>query len=414
MRDLILAGFLFGSLPFVVWRPTIGVFLWIWVSVMSPHRLTWGFAWNMRWGYYIAIATLAGLLVSKVPKRLPLTPVTIVLALLVVWINVTTFFAIDIDQSLDMWKQVIKIMLMVFVALYLLHSKEHIQVLIWILTGSVAFYGVKGGLFTLQQGGEYVVWGPTGSFIEENNALALATIMTIPLLYILFRQATKRWLRWSLLAAMVLCGFSALGSYSRGAFVAIAAMIGVLWWKSRRKVVTGIVLATLVPFAIAFMPEKWEERMWSIQNYEQDTSAMGRINAWMMAVNLANDRPLVGGGFEIYNKRVFGRYAPDPDDVHAAHSIYFQMLGEHGYVGLMLFLLLWILVWRDTWWVIKHSRSHSELQWALDLARITQMSLVGYAVGGAFLNLAYYDVPYNLPVALVLTRILVEKEIKSV
>src|SRR6266850_5584059 len=281
MRDLILAGFLFGSLPFVVWRPTIGVFLWIWVSVMSPHRLTWGFAWNMRWGYYIAIATLAGLLVSKVPKRLPLTPVTIVLALLVVWINVTTFFAIDIDQSLDMWKQVIKIMLMVFVALYLLHSKEHIQVLIWILTGSVAFYGVKGGLFTLQQGGEYVVWGPTGSFIEENNALALATIMTIPLLYILFRQATKRWLRWSLLAAMVLCGFSALGSYSRGAFVAIAAMIGVLWWKSRRKVVTGIVLATLVPFAIAFMPEKWEERMWSIQNYEQDTSAMGRINAWM-------------------------------------------------------------------------------------------------------------------------------------
>jgi len=414
MRDIILAAFLFGSVPFILWRPTIGVFLWLWVSVMSPHRLTWGFAYDYSFAQLIAIATLVGMLFSREPKRLPVTPVTVVLFLLIVWMNVTTLFCLDIDLSYSMWERVMKIQLMIFVSLYLLHSKQHVQVLIWVVAGSVASFGVKGGVFTLQGGGEDRVWGPTGSFIEENNALALATIMTIPLLYILFRQATKRWLRWSLLAAMVLCGFSALGSYSRGAFVAIAAMIGVLWWKSRRKVVTGIVLATLVPFAIAFMPEKWEERMWSIQNYEQDTSAMGRINAWMMAVNLANDRPLVGGGFEIYNKRVFGRYAPDPDDVHAAHSIYFQMLGEHGYVGLMLFLLLWILVWRDTWWVIKHSRSHSELQWALDLARMTQMSLVGYAVGGAFLNLAYYDVPYNLLVALVLTRILVEKEIKSV
>jgi probable O-glycosylation ligase (exosortase A-associated) len=168
----------------------------------------------------------------------------------------------------------------------------------------------------------------------------------------------------------------------------------------------------LLPVAIWFMPEKWESRMRSIQTYEQDTSAMGRINAWMMAFNLANDRPLIGGGFEIYNKELFGRYAPDPDDVHAAHSIYFQMLGEHGYVGLGLFLLLWILVWRDASWIAREARSRDELRWAADLARMIQVSLVGYAVGGAFLNLAYYDVPYNLLVALVLTRLLVEREIK--
>jgi hypothetical protein len=42
-----------------------------------------------------------------------------------------------------------------------------------------------------------------------------------------------------------------------------------------------------------------------------------------------------------------------------------------------------------------------------------QVSLVGYFVGGAFLSLAYYDVPYNLLVALVLTRVLIEKEVKG-
>jgi hypothetical protein len=90
------------------------------------------------------------------------------------------------------------------------------------------------------------------------------------------------------------------------------------------------------------------------------------------------------------------------------------MLGEHGFVGLALFLLLWFLVWRDASWIIRQSGSQKELQWASDLARMIQVSLVGYAVGGAFLNLAHYDVPYNLLVALVLTRMLVEREMKSV
>jgi putative inorganic carbon (HCO3(-)) transporter len=169
----------------------------------------------------------------------------------------------------------------------------------------------------------------------------------------------------------------------------------------------------MVPVAIGFMPEKWVERMWSIQKYDQDASALGRINAWMMAVNLANDRPLVGGGFEIYNEKVFSRYAPDPSDIHAAHSIYFQILGEHGYVGLALFLLLWFLVWRDASWIIRQSRSLGELRWAFDLARMIQLSLVAYAVGGAFQNQAYFDLPYELLIALVLTRQLVEKEVKS-
>ena len=257
------------------------------------------------------------------------------------------------------------------------------------------------------------MWGPPGSFIEDNNSLALATTMTIPVLYYLFLQTSKRWLRWGLLGAVLLSGFSVLGSYSRGAFLAIGAMLGSLWWRSRTKLVTAFALALMVPVAIGFMPEKWVERMWSIQKYDQDASALGRINAWMMAVNLANDRPLVGGGFEIYNEKVFSRYAPDPSDIHAAHSIYFQILGEHGYVGLALFLLLWFLVWRDASWIIRQSRSLGELRWAFDLARMIQLSLVAYAVGGAFQNQAYFDLPYELLIALVLTRQLVEKEVKS-
>ncbi len=413
MRDVILATFLLGSLPFILWRPTIGVFLFVWVSMMNPHRLTWGFAYDFGFAQLIAVATLLGLIFSRQPKHLPVTPVTLALFAMTAWMTVSTLCAFDTPGSLPMWERVMKIQLMIFVTLILLHSKKHVQILMWIVAGSVAFFAVKGGLFTLSAGGEHRVYGPVGSFIEENNSLALATVMTIPLLRYLQLQATHRWLRYGLLVATVLCGFSALGSQSRGALIGIAAMLGFLWLKSRAKVMTGVLLLMLVPVAIGFMPEKWEERMWTIKTYDQDTSAMGRINAWMMAFNLAKDRPLVGGGFQIYNADVFARYAPDPTDEHSAHSIYFQMLGEHGFVGLFLFLLLWFLVWRDAAWIDRQTRRREGMQWASDLARMVQVSLVGYAVGGAFLNLAYYDMPYNLLVALVLTRVMVEKQLAS-
>jgi putative inorganic carbon (hco3(-)) transporter len=413
MRDIAITALLLASVPFILRRPIFGIFMWVWVSVMSPHRLTWDYAYNLPFAAIIAIATLVGMLFSKEPKHLPITPVTVVLFLLTVWMNVTTAFALHPAESLEMWDKVMKIMFMVFVTMYLLHSKQHVQVLILIVTLSVAFFGVKGGLFTLRGGGEFRVYGPGGSFIEENNSLALALIMTIPLLQYLYLQMKNRWLRLGLLTSMLLCGFAALGSHSRGALLGVSGMLTFLWLKSHNKIITAFVLILLVPAAITFMPQKWEERMRSIQNYEQDGSAMGRINAWKMTVNLANDR-LVGGGFSIYDQNVFARYAPNPTDVHSAHSIYFQMLGEHGYVGLLLYLLLWGLVWRDASWIIKQARSREGWRWASDLSRMTQVALAGFAVGGAFLNLAYYDVPYYLLAAIVLTRLLLEKELKGV
>jgi probable O-glycosylation ligase (exosortase A-associated) len=186
-------------------------------------------------------------------------------------------------------------------------------------------------------------------------------------------------------------------------------MLGSLCWKSRTKLAAGLVLVLLIPVAIWLMPGKWLERMRTIETYANDPSAMARINAWETAYNVAKDRPL-GGGFEMASPSVFARYAPDPSVPCAAHSIYFQVLGEHGFAGLGLFLLLWLLVWRDASWIIRRSRDQTALGWASDLACMIQVSLVGYFVGGAFLSLAYYDVPYHLLVAVVLTRVLVQQE----
>jgi putative inorganic carbon (HCO3(-)) transporter len=211
-----------------------------------------------------------------------------------------------------------------------------------------------------------------------------------------------------MLGSVFLCALASLGSYSRGAALAIGAMGVFLWLKSSNKATMGIIMLCTVPVLLLLMPEKWFGRIDTINSYEEDASSMGRINAWKMAWNLASDR-FFGGGFEIYDFGVFSQYAPVPEDVHAAHSIYFQVLGEHGFVGLFLYLLLGLLTFRTGSWIIKHSKPFPDMQWAAHLARMLQVSLLGFAVGGAFLSLAYFDVPYYLMGAMIAIRILVAR-----
>ena len=165
----------------------------------------------------------------------------------------------------------------------------------------------------------------------------------------------------------------------------------------------GPVLIVLAAGLIAFMPDSWTNRMDTIQTYAQDTSALGRINAWWMAFNLAKDN-FFGGGFALYTAEVFAKYAPDPTDVKAAHSIYFMVLGEHGFIGLFLFVLLWVLVWLSAGRLRVQGRLQPQTEWLSNLGAMCQVSLAGYAVGGAFLSLSYYDLPYNVLLLVVLGR----------
>jgi probable O-glycosylation ligase (exosortase A-associated) len=410
MRDLLVTLIVFASLPFIFKSPVNGALMWIWISVMNPHTQGWGFAANFPFAFIIAIVTTISLMTTKQEKNFPLTPVTATLIAFVLWMSLTMPFSIFMSDSVAQWKKVMKIMSMTFVCLMLVKNRKDVHRLIWVLVMSLGYYGVKGGIFTLRSGGSDKVWGPAGTFIEGNNEIALAMIMIIPLMYYLQQNSDNKWVRHGLTVAMLLSALAALGSYSRGAFLAIAAMLVCMWFKSDKKIAFGCLLALAIPPSIMFMPDEWGNRMNTISTYELDESAQGRINAWRMAYNLAKDR-FFGGGFEIYNPTVFRIYAPNPNDIHAAHSNYFQLMGEHGFVGLGLYLLLGLLSWRCATWIIRHAKQQESLRWAIGLATMIQTSLIGFFVGGAFLSLAYFDVPYYLMIALVATRIIVEQSL---
>ena len=413
MRDLLLLAIVLGTIPFALRHTWIAVLLWTWISVMNPHKLAFGFAYNAPFAAMAAGAALVSILFSRDRLKWTFSPPVVVLILFVLWMCITTAFAFYPALSWVQLNKVLKIQLMTFVAMAALRERKHIELFIWINAVSIGFYGFKGGLFTISTGGASRVWGPPGGFIEGNNEIALAIVIAIPLMNYLRMVSTQQWVRLGLLAAMVLSAVAAIGTQSRGALLAVSAMGLVLWMRSEKKFVTGVVVACVAVLLVNFMPESWTQRMSTIQNYQDDGSALGRINAWWMTFRVANDN-FFGGGYEIYTPLLFAKYAPFPDDLHVAHSIYFSVLGEHGYVGLLLFLLLWGLAFRTVGQIRRDARKQIETEWAYHLAGMCQVSLVGYAVGGAFLSLAYFDLPYNILVILVITaRWLQEKRWKT-
>lgn len=403
MRDLVLISIVIPAAVMALKRPWIGVLLWTWLSIMNPHRYTYGFAYHAPLAAISVAATFIGLLVTKERESPFKHPVVSLFLLFVVWVTLSWLMGLDPAGDYDQWKKVMKIDLMILVALVLLHSKKHILALFWVVTGSLALLGIKGGVFTLLKGGEHRVWGPPGSFIEDNNEFALALVMTIPLLRFLQLQLSGRWARHGMTAAMLLCAIAVLGSHSRGAFLAIAAMTGLMWMRGNNKLSVGIILLMAVPLMLAFMPEEWTMRMSSISEYQTDRSALGRISAWWTAWGVATHYPF-GAGFNVARPELVAMFSPYPDYVHAAHSIYFQILGNHGFIGLAIFLAIWVATWKLAGWLRREGKRNGETAWCADLGAMCQVSLIGYAVGGAFLSLSYFDLPYNIMILVVLAQ----------
>lgn len=129
---------------------------------------------------------------------------------------------------------------------------------------------------------------------------------------------------------------------------------------------------------------------------------MGRIYAWKNAIELANMH-FIGGGF----RAVTGYGGTD------SHSNWFGVLGEQGWVGLGMFILLHVFTWLSAKQIIQWSKPHPSLDWARDLAAMVQVSLIGYMSAGSFLGLQYFDLFYHLIAIIVITKMLVQKELDA-
>jgi putative inorganic carbon (HCO3(-)) transporter len=412
MRDIAILAIVILGMIGTVRYPYIGILLWTWITLEVPHQQAFGFSRVLPINLLVAVVAILSLFLSpKENKKPPADAILAFTLLFLAWITFNGFFAVDPGWSWPYWDRTWRIILLGVLISITANNRTRIHAMVLVVTLSLLYFGVKGGAFTLMTGGNYHVMGPDASAIGDNNALALAILMAIPLGNYVRMHSSNPWARHVVLGSMILSMIAVLGSYSRGAFLALAGLVVIAWLRAKRKWLYPIVAAAVIVPALHFMPQTYFDRLGTIQNAQSDDSFVGRLTAWHVAFSYARDHFPLGAGFAGPQlPSVFGYYAPGQAG-HAAHSIYFEVLGDSGFAGLALYLGLLGLCFWNTLMIRKKTKRIAEMAWVFDLAGMIQLTLFVFCVGGAALSFAYYDLLFILAGLLSAVRLFVERRL---
>jgi putative inorganic carbon (HCO3(-)) transporter len=264
---------------------------------------------------------------------------------------------------------------------------ERLRMLVLVIAGCFGFFVLKALPFLILTGGSFRLYGPEYSMIADNNDFGLALNMTLPLFFFLAQTEPRRWVRW-------LCGFlfiitipAVFFTYSRGALVGLIVVLGLMLLRSRRRFLLIPVIGFGIGIALLFAPAAWKQRMDPTRPDAVDGSAKSRLNAWAYSRHLAQDYPIAGGGFGTFTQQLFDIYAPNTKDIHGPHSIYFQVLAEHGFVGLVIYLALLGSCLTTVFRLVRYAKRNDDA---------VALSLIGFMTSGIFLGRAYFDYVFSI------------------
>ena len=423
MRDFILVAIILCSAPICLVSPYFGVLMWYWVSYFNPHRFTWSFGYDFPVAFVVAVPTLAGTLFAKKSMRSLLSRECILLFGLWIWFAITyihaqnvPFFALHMGDAKYEMSHISKILLMTFVMVLVITSRERLRGVMLVSAGSLGLLAVKGTIFGLRTSGEARVWGPPDSFLSDNNAFGLALNMCIPILFFLARREENRWIRRFLYVSFLCSILSVILTYSRGGMLGLSVVLFAITLKSRRKIMGAFLIFVAAFGLLTFAPDAWIQRMSRIAHGQLDLSAEQRLVAWETAWHFSHDYPITGGGFDtLPDVNVFQRYQLRPLPLGfrstAPHSIYFQLLVDHGFVGLGLFLSLIGSCFLSLWKIRRTVRAVPSAHWLSDYCYMIEVAIMGFLTSGAFLGFVYLDVIYQMIATVVVLKILCSGEL---
>ncbi len=404
MRDIFIFSAIICIVLATLRKPQIGILGWLWLSIMNPHKESFSWIYNLPILDIIAGATLISVVINfKQAKKADFHPIAVILLIFYIWICLSTIFAVSYNLSFPRWVDHSKTMLFVMLMMLFLNSRHWIISAIWVFIFSVGYTGVKGGIFTIISGGGARIWGAPNTAWGDNNGVSLAMLMVIPLMFAMKGLLDKKILRFGIYGSSFLSFICILGTQSRGGLVGIMGSGLVYFARTKHKIIIGSLILVGAISVLAFMPTSWKDRMQTIQTYEQDHSASTRILQWKYAIQLASESPILGNGFHArYYQPYYQKYMAGIDVNRSAHSIYFQVLEEHGYVGIFMYLLLMITAIISANLVSKKSEDREDLKWASTILFYAQFSIVGFAFNGLTINVGYIDLYYYILAFIVL------------
>lgn len=412
MLNLALTGFFAALIVLGFRRPFLWVLCYLYVDIVAPQIISWGFLTRMPTSLIAFAAAFLGWLVFDDKRDARFTWRQGLLAALLLYCAMTTLTADYPVEALTKWAWVWKALVFAIFLPFTLRTRLRIEAVALAMVLSASALIIDGGIKTAMGGGGY---GSLRIFVENNTGLYEGSILScvaiaiIPIALWLAKHGTifpPDWRVWTFTAALIFaCALIPVGTQARTGLVCLGILCVLYLRTARHRILIsgGMALALLI--ATPFLPQSFLQRMNTIEDHQSDQSASTRLGVWKWTMDYAREHPL-GGGFEVYmssrvsydtvSTRKDGGTATITrtrvvEEGRAFHSSYFEMLGEQGYPGLALWLLLQVSgliqmeVIRRRW----KARTGPQEAWAAPLAVALQLAQVVYLIGSLFVGIAF-------------------------
>ena len=411
MRDLMMLGALFFIVPIALSNAFAAYLVWGWTSVVAIPNYLYGFMGSLRYNLFFALITLLLVVFGRVKEK-GLFTLNRTTVLIIVFMAHCTISAVLAAPSalgnFSIYIDLLKSITYCLVMFLFVNSRMRLHAMLVVVALGLGFHGLVEGLKTLASGGGHLVIGLPGTKMSDNNHFGVALVMALPVLLYLYQYSKWRLVRYGFLAVLGVTVLAIVGSNSRGAFLAMAVFAGILVLSSRRKLLASALVSIGVVLVLVLSPASWFERIETIGNAGEDSSFMGRVDAWNIASALALQNPVFGTGFHAMlspdvwhsvrpSDGLLRAVAPPVQQVQAraAHSIYFEVLGDLGFVGLFLFLAILGNALVTVRQIKRHAaRAGPHMLWARDMADTLGLACIVFAVGGGGVSLAYFETFY--------------------
>jgi probable O-glycosylation ligase (exosortase A-associated) len=406
MQSLFLTA-VFSSLMFFGFTAAFAAALgFVWVDIVKPQQLAYSIINDLPLSLVAALTTLF-LFAAKDKKFAPrFGAILFMIAIFLVWVTFTASLSDFPTRAWAKWDWASKVLIFAVLIPYIFRSRVQIEafILVFVFAASTIFF--SAGVKTILGGGGYgvlAIMGSGNTGLAESSTLALVCVMLIPLMVFVMRHSLllpKHRLMTYLFVGMIVTALAAVvGTSARTGVIAVVVLCLLSILKSKKKLwwFAGIGLAAIVVMNIDLSSTHWGARMSTIETYNADSSALGRLKVWQWTINFVGSHPL-GGGFDAY---MYNRIAAVSSDGivqylpewqiggKAFHSIYFEILGEQGIVGFTLYFSIILLALLTLRKIKKTWRNHAGMAWVVALSDALTASILVFLAGGAFVGIAY-------------------------
>lgn len=411
MRDLLAFGVMLVFVPLALRHTFVAYLLWGWAGLIALNYYLYGFMIPVPFVQVFALCTLGSWFWFKDPEKRPFESnrTTTLFAIFLVHGLLCALLAYPgLVRNWELFGNLAKTLLFCVLMPLLATSRFRIHAIVLMIVLATTFHGALDGLKFLASGGGHNAGGMEK--FGDNNQFALVLIMTIPLSYYLYHYSAQRLARLGFASVMMLTVLAVVATSSRGGLLGLAAVALWVILQSRRKFLGIIVVAVCGLVVVQLAPDTWTARMQTMETPGEDSSFMARVISWKVNSAIALANPVFGGGFRVVeNHPVWNQFQDSPGLLGfvntpalsrsgvAAHSIWFEVMGDLGFVGFFMFIALLV----NAFVTLKEIRALAQRggessRWALDLADMLGASLFAYIVSGSLLSVAYFETPYIL------------------